>query len=310
MRRFHEPRVTARRRRWQRVQELLTVGHWPARLAHLLGAQRPVGISRERFELRPVGTPRSLPVAFASDFHAGPCTHPLVLDSACRALAALEAPLLLLAGDFVCVSSRDIRELAPRLADIPAPLGKFAVLGNHDYWAGAAPVANALEAAGVRVLLNESVRLAPPYDEVWICGLDDPISGHPNPEAALEGASGQRIVLMHAPSGLGLLGGRRFELALCGHTHGGQLALPGGAPLFVPEGPDYRRFAQGRFQLDRERFLFVTRGVGYSTVPVRSFCPSEVVALELDCIPSHAPARAQQLPVRRASHPRELTRPL
>ena len=138
MRRFHHPRVTARRRDWQRMQELLTLGHWPARLAHLLGGQGPVGVSRERFELTAPVAQRPLPVAFASDFHAGPCTHPRVLDSACRALAALEAPLLLLAGDFVCVSSRDIRELAPRLADIPAPLGKFAVLGNHDYWAGAA----------------------------------------------------------------------------------------------------------------------------------------------------------------------------
>jgi len=309
MRRFHHPRVTARRRDWQRMQELLTLGHWPARLAHLLGGQGPVGVSRERFELSAPGEQRRLPVAFASDFHAGPCTHPRVLDSACRALAALEAPLLLLAGDFVCVSSRDIRELAPRLADIPAPLGKFAVLGNHDYWAGAAPVADALEAAGVRVLLNESVRLPAPYDQVWICGLDDPISGHPDPGAALDGAGGKRIVLMHAPSGLGLLGERPFELALCGHTHGGQLALPGSTPLFVPEGPEYRRFAQGRFQLERGRSLFVTRGVGYSTVPIRTFCPSEVVALQLDFVTSPTAVRAQA-PAWRASHPRQLTRPL
>lgn len=310
MRTIHEPRVTARRRVWQRVQELLTVGHWPARAAHLLGGQRPVGVAQERFELRAFAVDQAaLRIAFASDFHAGPCTHPRVLDSACRALTALEAPLLLLAGDFVCVSSRDIRELAPRLADIPAPLGKFAVLGNHDYWAGAAPVAAALEAAGVRVLINESVRLGAPYDGVWICGLDDPISGHPNPAAALESARGRRIVLMHAPSGLGILGQARFDLALCGHTHGGQLALPGSIPLFVPEGPEYRRFAQGRFQLDRERALFVTRGVGYSTVPVRSYCPSEVVALELDFVTPNAAARAQPH-AWRASHPRQLTRPI
>lgn len=299
MRSIHEPRVTARRRVWQHLQELLTLGHWPARITHLLGGQGDVGVSWERFELpASPAAPPALEIAFASDFHAGPCTHPRVLDSACRALAALEAPVLLLGGDFVCVSSRDIRELAPRLADIPAPLGKFAVLGNHDYWAGAGPVAQALEAAGVRVLINENVRLAEPYDNLWICGMDDPISGHPDPDAALEGATGKRLVLMHAPSGLGVLGAARFDLAVCGHTHGGQIALPGSIPLFVPEGPEYRRFAQGRFQLDRERSLFVTRGVGYSTAPLRTYCPSEVVGLQLGFGAALGPAQRSIHPFR------------
>lgn len=283
--------MTRRRRAWQRLQDLVTVGHWPARLAHALGGQRPVMVRHERFDL-PVAEPDrpALTIAFASDFHAGPCTHPRVLDSACRSLAALEAPVLLLGGDFVCVSSRDIKELAPRLADVPAPLGKFAVLGNHDYTAGAAPVVAALEAAGIRVLINENVRLPAPFENVWIAGLDDPISGHPDLERAFEGASGRRIVLMHAPSGLEVLGEVRFELALCGHTHGGQVALPGPRPLYVPEAAAFRRFDQGRFELDGGRTLFVTRGVGYSTAPIRTWCPSEVVAAQLEFVAPEAGA--------------------
>jgi hypothetical protein len=223
----------------------------------------------------------SLRVAFASDFHAGPFTHPRVLDSACRELADLGAPVLLLGGDFVCLSSCDITGLATRLAEVPAPLGKYAVLGNHDYWAGALPVVRALDAAGVRVLINESVALAAPFAHVWICGLDDPIAGQPQSDRMFEHASGRRVVLMHAPSGLAGLGTARFDLALCGHTHGGQVVLPGPRVLYVPEAPEFRRYTEGRFALDRGHALFVTRGVGYSTAPLRTYCPSEVVALEL-----------------------------
>ncbi|HTL06583.1 MAG TPA: metallophosphoesterase [Gemmatimonadales bacterium] len=302
------PRITRGRRVWQEVQRCVTVGHWPARLARLGGGQREVGISREVLEV-PGPSAAALRIAFASDFHAGPCTHPRVLDSACEQLAALKAPVLLLGGDFVCIAARDIRELAPRLADIPAPLGKFAVLGNHDYWAGAGAVTRALEAAGIRVLVNESVRLAAPFDRVWVCGLDDPIVGHPRAAPMLDPAVGRRVVLMHAPSGLGTLGRARFDLALCGHTHGGQVALPGRRALLIPESPPFRRYVAGRFALDPQRTLFVTRGVGYSTAPLRTFCPSEVVGFELAFgAPAGGSARAQPAspphPRRRALDPR------
>ena len=263
------------------MQEVLTAGHWPARVAHALGAQGDVRITRQHFSVEGVSAP-ALRIAFAADFHAGPCTHPRVLASACTELARLGAPVLLLGGDFVCVSSRDIRELAPRLADIPAPMGKFAVLGNHDYWAGARAVVRALEGAGIRVLINESVRLPAPWDGTWICGMDDPIAGRPEPEHTFTGAGGRRVVLMHAPSGLGAIGNERFDLALCGHTHGGQIALPGPRPLFIPDAAEFRRFAYGRYRLADGRRLFVTRGVGYSTAPIRTFCRSEVVGAELE----------------------------
>ena len=94
---------------------------------------------------------------------------------------------------------------------------------------------NALTTAGMDVLINRNVRLPPPFDRVWICGLDDHPGGTPNADAALASAAGVRVVLMHSPSNLLDLGRRRFDLALCGHTHGGQIALPGGIPLVVPK---------------------------------------------------------------------------
>lgn len=185
-----------------------------------------------------------LRVAFASDFHAGPLTDPGLLDEACRAIATARPDLVLLGGDFVVRRARDVDALVSALARLAPPLGIFAVLGNHDYQGDEEHIARVLREAGITVLVNENARLPVPHDDVSICGLDDPIHGAPDAEATLAGATETRIVLMHAPDGLLSLGEARFELALCGHVHGGQIALPFGVPIVVPKGRLSRRYSQ------------------------------------------------------------------
>jgi hypothetical protein len=131
------------------------------------------------------------------------------------------------------------------------------------------------------VLTNRGVRLAPPHDDVWVCGLDDPIFGDPDAESALAGAGGRRVVLMHAPDGLLALGDREFDLALCGHTHGGQIVFPWGWAPVVPAGRLSRRYMRGLFALGGERAMLVSHGVGCSSVPVRLFATPEVHVCEL-----------------------------
>ncbi len=90
------------------------------------------------------------------------------------------------------------------------------------------------------------------------------------------------VILMHSPHGLRFLAGAPFDLALCGHTHGGQIALPGGVPVVLPRGSGPRRYARGEFQLPGgEARLVVSRGVGMSDLPVRLFARSEVHLLTL-----------------------------
>jgi predicted MPP superfamily phosphohydrolase len=203
-------------------------------------------------------------------------------------LRRLEPHIVLLGGDFVCVHARDVRRLAAGLATLAPPLGVFAVLGNHDYSTDAPYVGRALERAGVTLLVNRNCRLPSPWQDVWICGLDDAAAGRPDPAATFAGATGVRLLLTHAPAGLGAIGTERFDLALCGHTHGGQLALPGGMPLYLPAGHWSRRYAAGRFDLPGGRTLIVSRGVGYSTVPFRTFCDPELQAMEI--VAAAAPA--------------------
>lgn len=257
---------------------------WAAAVAYRLGLQGRVQTSIDTVHLPsrnghdPVER-RPLRIAFASDFHAGATTHPQVLAEACDALVALSPDVLLLGGDFVTVRAASIEALARELARIPAPLGKFAVLGNHDLRANTELVVTHLEQAGIRMLTNRYVTLPPPFDDIEVCGLDDPTRGTPCPETVLDHREATRIVVMHSPEGLDTIGDRQFRLALCGHTHGGQIVTPWGTPLFVPGGRLNRRYPGGRYELAGSadpRTLIVTRGVGCSTLPVRLFSAPEV----------------------------------
>lgn len=282
--RRHHPsraRTLARRCAWTLSDWTYRSG-WAARLASRVGLQGTVRTRTHRFALaRPGGAP-SLRLVFASDFHAGPLTHPGVIDDACRAIAGARPDLLLLGGDFVYRRARDVDVLAERLACIEAPLGRYAVLGNHDYLGEAAHIVRRLERAGIELLTNRATRLPPPHDDVVVCGLDDALLGDPDAQAALHDAEGTRLVLMHSPDGLLALGDAPFALAFCGHTHGGQVALPFGIPLVLPTGRLVRRYAHGIFDLPRNGArLLVSRGVGCSGVPVRLFAPPEIHVCEI-----------------------------
>jgi uncharacterized protein len=254
---------------------------WPARLVRTLGLQRRVRVRADRVVAPgwPARTP-ALRIAFASDLHAGPTTHASVLDDAFAALAAAQADVLLLGGDYVFLTADRIAEVARRLARLPRPpLGVFAVMGNHDLWADDAAIAAALGAAGARVLVNERVALPAPFAHVALVGLDDPWTGVPAPPPFLD-ADRVRVVLVHAPEAMLSLGDVAFDLALCGHTHGGHIALPGGVPILVP-GPASRRFAHGRYDLSGGRTLIVSRGVGSTEVALRLNADPDILVVDL-----------------------------
>jgi hypothetical protein len=155
------------------------------------------------------------------------------------------------------------------------------VLGNHDWLTDPRHISESLEGVGIPVLTNRNVRLGRPFDRVWICGLDDHLHGHPDAEAAFAGADGIRIVLMHAPSGVLDIGANRFDLALCGHTHGGQMALPGGIPIAVPNGALSRRYARGLYSLASGGTLIVSVGVGCVGLPLRTYADPEIILCTL-----------------------------
>jgi predicted MPP superfamily phosphohydrolase len=268
----------------ERIVDAVSIGHWPARLAWALGWQRRV--ERHEHDVAARGWPeglRPLTLAFGSDFHAGPTTDPRLIDLAFARMAEARPDVLLLGGDFVYIDARFIEPIARAVERTEAPLGKFAVLGNHDLWADYRHVTRRLEEAGVRVLVNESAALPAPFDHVSICGVDEYWSGDADAEKAFAGANGTRVLLIHSPATLRAVNGHPFAVALCGHTHGGHLALPGGKPIWIPQPELNAPYTHGRFQLapPHDAALLVSRGVGALEVPFRTFAPPDVLVCRL-----------------------------
>ena len=220
-------------------------------------------------------------VAFASDLHAGPTTHPEIFAELFDKLADIRPDVLLLGGDFVSGKAIYADVLADGLSRCNPPLGKYAVLGNHDLWTDEAQLTQLLAAAGVEVLVNRNVTLPRPFDSVSICGIDDPWTGSADAAQTFKGASQIRIFLTHSPDGLLLLNDERFDVGFAGHTHGGQIALRDGTPIFVAEGPLCRAYSQGRFEVKGNGPLIVGRGIGCSNLPIRVNADPELVICAL-----------------------------
>jgi predicted MPP superfamily phosphohydrolase len=244
-------------------------------VSYELGLLGRISVATHRFEM-PRAHARPLTIAFASDFHAGGTTDPRLLHDAFRALHALDADVVLLGGDYVAFEARELAPLLPLIASLRPSLGIYGVLGNHDLTTDSTRIVSELERAGVTMLTNRGVRLPAPHDDVWLCGLDDPTLGRPHADAAFAAAAESRVVLMHSPDGLLSIGDREFDVAFCGHTHGGQVTLPGGLAPVVPKGRLSRRFLHGTYRVSDRARMLVSAGVGCSTLPIRLFASPEV----------------------------------
>ncbi|MEG4516326.1 MULTISPECIES: metallophosphoesterase [unclassified Microcoleus] len=229
-----------------------------------------------------------------------------LLEEAIAAANEAEPDLIFLTGDFITYDPAPIYGLVQRLKNLQSRVGIYAVLGNHDhYWPGAkTEVANALNSVGIRVLYNEAIYPLGP--ELALVGLADFWSGDfaPKPVMASINPAISRIVLSHNPDTAEKLQNWRIDLQLSGHTHGGQIVIPGIGPLyawvrkigylipkrirkFIPllSGCDrvvtHWEWASGLHQVG-SNLLYVNRGLGtYS--PGRLFCPPEVTVITLVC---------------------------
>jgi predicted MPP superfamily phosphohydrolase len=253
-----------------------------AGLSYRLGGLGRVRVTRQDVELGPERRlAQPLRIGFASDFHAGPTTHPGLFDDLLACIRAERPDVLLLGGDYVSFDAENVGALRTFLEGARAPLGTYAVIGNHDIWNGRGIVEDVLRASGVDVLVNRSAALPAPFGQVSVCGIDDPWTGNPSVDATFAGAGAVRIYLMHSPDGLFLLDRQRFDVGFAGHTHGGQIALPNGAPLFRPSGPSSRQYSYGRYELEDNGPLIVSCGVGCAGIPLRLNADPELLICTL-----------------------------
>jgi predicted MPP superfamily phosphohydrolase len=265
--------------KWRQAGEGLEAAfyqeNWAARIAYALRLQGQLHQDRRDLYL-PVPKGYQCKLAFISDLHAGPLTDSRLLEQAFAAIAAFEPDVILFGGDYVSLHARHMQHLIKPLRLLDPATPKFAVMGNHDLWLDDEHISNCLQDAGVQVLVNQNRRLPAPFDAISICGMDEPGVGMPDAEQTFAGAGELRLLLMHSPLGLKHVAGHDFQLAFCGHTHGGQIATPGGTPLVLPPGSGERRYARGLFALPGGRTLLTSRGIGMSDLPIRLFATSEV----------------------------------
>lgn len=225
-------------------------------------------------------------VAAISDLHVGSPFNGIPKLQRVVALTLRAHPdLVLLVGDYVIDNVLGGRFVSPevsaqKLAELDAPLGVFAVLGNHDWWLGGPRVSTALVASGIPVLEDRAVEVHRGECAFWVAGVGDFLEGRHDIATALQNVppGAPVIVLTHNPDIFPEMPDR-VSLTVAGHTHGGQVHIPFVGRPIVPSRYG-ERYAIGSID-ERGRHLFVTPGVGTSLLPIRFLVPPEISLLVL-----------------------------
>jgi len=216
-----------------------------------------------------------------SDFHLYPYTRPELVRQAVDLCNTRNADLAVLTGDFVWLQVEAIFELTTILSGLQTRHGVYAVIGNHDIWTNVDVVRAGFERERIPVLMNQGLPISVGKGSFYLAGLDDGQSGQPDLQAALKDAPpGDPVVLLfHEPDladKVSLNG--RVSLQLAGHTHGGQVRLPGIGAFILP----YlgRKYDYGLYRVN-QMWLYTNGGIGTISVPVRYRCPPEITEIIL-----------------------------
>ena len=277
----HQARIFGRGRNffhlenWYSVHGLIRHG---LRLAGLHGRGRRNAL-RIKVQENPLTVP-GLPAAFegytilqVSDPHLD--MSPGLPNAVAELVRGLQYDICVLTGDFRARTFGPYRPAVEALARVRAYLRDpvYAVLGNHD----TIRMVPDLESQGIRVLLNESVALRRGGASLYLAGVDDP---HYYKADNLEKAAqhvpdeGPSLLLAHSPEIYRHVAHAGFDAMLCGHTHGGQICLPGGLPLMC-NARCPRAMCAGPWSY-HDMIGYTSRGAGVSVVDVRLNCPGEV----------------------------------
>lgn len=232
----------------------------------------PVGPGEQSFA--------GLRIGFMSDIHAGPFFDLASFRLACQLIADCSPDLMLFGGDFVSESPRYMETVMPELRQLAAnsSLGGIAVLGNHDHFVSAQTVTTLLESSDIPVLRNDAVEVIWDGKPLWVVGIDDSLHGMPDVTRAYQDVPSDEssIVVWHEAAFAQQTVPYQPLVQLSGHSHGGQVRLPGVRPMWVPKhsGPH----VAGLSIVDGMP-LYTSRGLGVYRPPIRFRCSPEVTLI-------------------------------
>ncbi len=262
---------------WRRHIVLLAVAIVVAALALDAFVIEPDNIQVNHYAIHAaVQTP--LKIADLSDLHTRGMGRP---ERKVLAILAREKPdVILITGDSLADpfgKYAACMKVYKRLSALNPPLGVWFVHGN---WEVIRPVRHEREFyrdAGINLLVNQNHELRP---GVWLIGLDDASVGRPDLAEAMQGVPDDafKIAMFHSPIFFEVIAGK-VNLALAGHTHGGQVRIPFVKPTWLPVGSG--PYLEGWYEEKNSR-MYVNRGVGMSNIPVRFLCRPEVAFITLE----------------------------
>lgn len=273
-----------RHRHWRAFKTLLQLFEFSLRLLGLYerGVHNATDIRLNRLNLWFESLPKEFDgfrLLHMSDLHAD--FLPQTLQAALDLIADVEADIYVLTGDFR-------RRVKGSFADVLAPMERltsqistsdslYAVLGNHD----SAEMVEPFEALGIRVLVNETHTVLRGGAMLHLTGTDDVHYYYTDAarQALATTPQGFKIALIHSAELADAAAQNGFQLYLAGHTHGGQVCLPGGWPI-ITHMTRYRRYARGLWR-HGEMLGYTSTGVGVSGLPVRFNTRGEVTLITL-----------------------------
>lgn len=255
------------------------------------------GLGRDRFDAAdfaivplPVTLPELSPsfegyrIAQISDLHMGHWLNGQRLEGVAELINEQEPDLVVITGDFISYSLRQIADdMVSGLQTISARDGVVAVLGNHDHWFNPDGVRAILRKAGVRELANDVFSVQRGQAALHVAGVDDILVGADDLDAVLDRLpdEGPAILLAHEPDFADQSAASgRFALQLSGHSHGGQILLPGLGPI---RGQMFRKYPLGRYQVG-DMIQYTNPGIGTHVLRLRINVPPEITMVTL-----HAP---------------------
>ena len=217
-----------------------------------------------------------LRIVHVTDLHVHPRIPLTYYQDALAAAAETGADIAVFTGDYI---SRAVA--LPKLRDVLRPIGKlgtYAVLGNHDFWAGAEGVSAAIRDAGIQLIKDNPVRLNIEGNRVVVSGTERPWAHGPEVQADGD-PDGLHITLSHTPDNIYDLAAGPSDFVFSGHYHAGQIRLPGLGSIVVPSIYG-RRFDHGHFVVD-DTHLFVASGIGSGNPPVRIYCQPDIFVIDV-----------------------------
>nr|WP_321375610.1 metallophosphoesterase [uncultured Bacteroides sp.] len=222
-------------------------------------------------------------IAFISDLHYKSALQEKGLIQLVRQLQTINPDLMLMGGDYQ-EGCQYVTELFDRLAEVQPKYGIAGVMGNNDYERCHEEIVEEMRKYGMRVLEHTCDTIIKDRQQIIIAGVRNPFDLKHNgisPTLALK-PEDFVILLTHTPDYVEDVDVSNTDLALAGHTHGGQVTFMG---LYAPVVPSHygRRFLKGKKKSSAGIPVIITNGIGTSSKKLRMFAPSEIVVIELHC---------------------------